>query len=441
MKLPVRLRPSRWATGSEWSLILLLGTAFLVSRYDFALLALALPDIQHDLGVREDQLGAFIAYARLGAVAAIPLALMADRMGRRKLLLATIAGFTLCSLATAFVSTWQQFAALQFAARAFTAADEMLSVVVVLEEVAARRRGWAVGVLAAIGGIGDGLAAALYPLAGQLPGEWRALYALAALPLLLLAYVRRSLKETERFEVVASSHRLGLAAFRDAIAARPRRFAALVAVSLSYHLPISAALSLMSKHLQETFGYTPSQVALLFIGAGSLALTGNLFGGALADRLGRRNSFAVACVVLAAAFAGFYLGPAWSAPVLWMAALSCFFASHAIFLAISGEAFPTVSRATIATLMIAVGALSSAAGLFAEGWLYEKLGSHQDAIASLLPAFLLTALLVRIALPETGQRELEDAVQDTTSVAEPQKAAAAQTAASSTHVASNAVPD
>lgn len=80
MKMPARLRPSQWATGSEWSLILLLGTAFLVSRSDFALLGLALPDIQRDLGVREDQLGAFIAYARLGAVAALPLALMAAKL-------------------------------------------------------------------------------------------------------------------------------------------------------------------------------------------------------------------------------------------------------------------------------------------------------------------------------------------------------------------------
>lgn len=441
MKMPARLRPSQWATGSEWSLILLLGTAFLVSRYDFALLGLALPDIQRDLGVREDQLGAFIAYARLGAVAALPLALMADRMGRRRLLIATIAGFTFCSLATAFVSTWQQFAALQFAARAFTAADEMLSVVVVLEEVAARRRGWAVGVLAAMGGIGDGLAAALYPLADQMPGEWRALYVLAAVPLLLLAYVRRSLKETLRFETAASSGALGLGAVAEAIAARPRRFAALVALSLSYHLPISAALSLMSKHLQGSFGYTPGQVALLFIGAGSFALTGNLFGGALADRLGRRNSLAIACIVLAAAFAGFYLGPAWSASVMWLVALTSFFASHAIFLAISGEAFPTVSRATIATLMIAVGALSSAIGLFAEGWLYERLESHEGAIAALLPAFILAALVARMALPETGQHELEDLVENGTDVPQPAMALSTQAATGSEIAGSSRVLD
>lgn len=50
------LWPSEPATGDEWRLILLLGTAFLISRYDFTLLALALPDIQRDLGVAERNL-------------------------------------------------------------------------------------------------------------------------------------------------------------------------------------------------------------------------------------------------------------------------------------------------------------------------------------------------------------------------------------------------
>ena len=147
------LWPDSKPTRHEWGLIALLGTAFLVSRYDFSLLSLALPNIQRDLGVSESELGPFLAYARLGAVAALPLAIMADRIGRRRLLLFTILGFSICSVATAFAQSWSSFAALQFLARAFTAADEMISVVVILEEIATKRRGWAVGILAAFGGL------------------------------------------------------------------------------------------------------------------------------------------------------------------------------------------------------------------------------------------------------------------------------------------------
>jgi MFS transporter, putative metabolite:H+ symporter len=402
------LWPSEKPTREERSLILLLGTAFLVSRYDFTLLALALPDIQRDLGVAERDLGEFVAYARLGAVAALPFAMMADRMGRRALLLITIIGFTLCSAATAFVTNWQAFAALQFAARAFTAADEMISVVVILEELAIRRRGWAVGMLAAFGGLGDGLAAALYPLSKALPGEWRALYLLAALPLLLIVYVRRNLKETARFEMVSSGHLAGWRAIRTTLAAQPRKLTALLFVSVAYHIPIAAALSLMSKFLQETHAYTKGQVSILFIGAGAVALLGNLIGGTLTDRIGRRRGFALFCFMMAGGFTVFYNAPTSAVPFAWAFALFAFLASHAVFLAISGEAFPTVSRVTVASLMLAVGSIATAMGLFLEGWLYGLFGNHESAIVCLLPAFVIAGIAALFLLPETSGTELPD---------------------------------
>jgi predicted MFS family arabinose efflux permease len=400
--------PSEKATRSEWQLILLLGTAFLVSRYDFTLLALALPDIQRELGVAERDLGAFVAYARLGAIAALPLALMSDRMGRRKLLLATIVGFTICSVATAFATNWPTFATLQFVSRAFTAADEMISVVVILEEVAIRRRGWAVGVLAAFGGLGDGLAAAFYPLSKFLPGEWRALYFLAALPLTLIIFLRTNLKETARFETIAAGPNSGWKAIWKTLSGEPAKLAALLFVSATYHVPISAALSLMSKFLQETHDYSRGQVSILFIVAGAFALIGNLVGGSLTDKIGRRAGFAVFCVLMTIGFGVFYSAPASIIPYAWAFALFAFLASHAVFLSIAGEAFPTVSRTTVASLMLAVGSAATAGGLVIEGWLYGASGSHATSILYLLPAFLIAGIAALFLLPETSGTELSD---------------------------------
>jgi predicted MFS family arabinose efflux permease len=407
-RLPEWLWPRERATASEWQLILLLGTAFLVSRYDFTLLSLALPDIQRDLGVAERDLGVFIAYARLGALAALPFALLADRVGRRRLLLATIIGFTLCSVASAFATNWHAFAGLQFASRAFTAADEMLSVVVILEEVDKRRRGWAVGVLAAFGGLGDGLAAAFYPLSKGLPGEWRALYVLAVLPLILIIFLRRNLKETNRFAKVASNGQVEWKNLVATLTSERRKLLALLLVSALYHVPIAAALSLMSKFLQEQHDYSRAQVSVLFIIAGAFALLGNLVGGSLTDKIGRRAGFALVCVMMTLGFGMFYSAPTVLVPYAWGFALFAFLASHAIFLAMAGEAFPTVSRATVASLMLAVGALASAAGLLVEGWVYAKFESHATGVLWLVPSFLVAGFTALKFLPETSGKELAE---------------------------------
>jgi MFS family permease len=68
------------------------------------------------------------------------------------------------------------------------------------EELGARRRGFALGVLAALGSLGNALAFIGLGFIEVLPFGWRSLYLLGAFPLLLLAWIRRTLPETRRFE-------------------------------------------------------------------------------------------------------------------------------------------------------------------------------------------------------------------------------------------------
>lgn len=178
---------------SQHRLLLLLGTAFALNNYDFGILSLALPQIQADLHVAEEEAGRLAAVARLGVLPALLFGLLADRHGRRRLLVFTVIGFSVCTLLTAFVRTAAEFMLLQFLARVFTAAEEMLAIVVVTEELDADARGWGVGVLAAFGGLGHGLASLLYAQVEAMPYGWRSLYVLGAAPLLLLAWLRRGL--------------------------------------------------------------------------------------------------------------------------------------------------------------------------------------------------------------------------------------------------------
>ena len=125
----------------ERRLLAVLGFTFLLNQYDMALAGLALPQIQADIGIAEADVGPLLGTIRLGAGAALIFALAADRVGRRKLLLFTILGFTLCTTLTAIATTPATFAAFQLGARSCIAAEEVIAIVLVAEAMRAGVRG------------------------------------------------------------------------------------------------------------------------------------------------------------------------------------------------------------------------------------------------------------------------------------------------------------
>src|SRR5580698_9040331 len=76
----------------------------------------------------------------------------------------------------------------------------MLLLVVIAEEIAAKARGWANSTIVAFYFFGAGLAALVFGAVTVLPYGWRALYVIGAVPLFLVAFLRRRLPETKRFE-------------------------------------------------------------------------------------------------------------------------------------------------------------------------------------------------------------------------------------------------
>ena len=211
--------------------ILLVGAAALFAGFDQNIFGLAIPQIQVELQIPENQVGLTAAYFRIAAIFALLLAASADIVGRRQLLLVTLlaqAGFTLL---TAFAPGYQSFVWAQFFTRVFGYAEEMLCFVVVAEVVAAQARGWGNGALSAMYYFGAGLASLVFAAVNLLPYGWRALYVIGALPLFAIAYLRRHLPETERFaarEGIGSKSAQALRLVRDIARQYPRRVALVV---------------------------------------------------------------------------------------------------------------------------------------------------------------------------------------------------------------------
>jgi len=392
----------------------LLGLTLLINHYDFALLSLALPQIQAGLAIPEDRVGSVVASVRLGVIPAILLAFLADRVGRRRLLVATILGFTLCTTLTAFARDAAEFAALQFGARMFIAAEEMLAVVVIAEELGAQSRGFGIGILSAFGALGFGTAALALALVEVLPFGWRALYLVGAVPLLWVAWLRRRVPETRRFEAEREARRgeTGLAAslrpLRDLVRRYPRRMLALCAAIVPSALVAITAAAFVSKYLQDTQGWRPGQVTLLYAVAGFLVFVSMVAAGSLADRFGRRSVMAVALILNAIGIAGFYHTTGGWIVASWVLMMACGVAIDVLFSALGTELFPTSYRSTASGVRAAVGTIAGSTGLWLEGWIYPLAGSHAVAITWLLGLAWIAPIVVLLLLPETARRELEE---------------------------------
>ena len=398
----------------QWSVLGLLSAAEFFEHYDVGLMSLALAQLQADLQIPESQIGQVSAIARLGVLPALALTVMADRIGRRRLLLGTIVGFTVTTFLTAFSRTAEEYIALQFLSRFFIAGEAMLAVVVLAEELRARDRGWGIGMLGALGALGHGAAALVFGFVDVLPFGWRALYGLGVVPLLFLAWFRRNLRETQRFE----EHRAGRADgahWTDALRPLgslfrmyPGRLAALSVAVLAFDFVIASAYTFVPKTLQEQHGYTPGGVSTLMILGGALGILGNVAAGTFADRFGRRAVLVVAIGANAVALLGFYHGTGAWIPPAWIFAIFTITGISVLFKALGSELFPTSYRSTASGVRAVASTLGASAGLALEGVLYTYAGSHALAITWMMPVLVVPPLVILLFVPETATRELEE---------------------------------
>lgn len=398
----------------ERRLLGLLGAASFFSQYDEGLLALLLVQIQADLGIAEADLGLLGSLVRLGALPAFGLLLAADRVGRRRMLFATIAGYTLFTAATALAPGFGALVALQFGARLFVTAELLLAMVVIVEEFPPGRRGFGIGILGSLALLGRGFSVALFGAIEVIPFGWRGLYALGVLPLLAITLLRRSLRETRRFEASrgAQEPRRSLAGWLAPVAALarhyPMRLASVVTVGFFWSFSNGPVDFFLPKYFQQVLGWSPRSFSLLAIGGGAIALGGHVAAGWASDRHGRRRVLLFFTVVEPLVAIALYtvLGPGVAALfVLWMCAS---IAADVVGDTYGKELFPTSARGTAAGLSRVAVTLGSVLGLAVEAALFARFGAHWAPVRLVAATGLAVPLVAWLAYPETAGRTLEE---------------------------------
>jgi MFS family permease len=413
--LPPGLRPKVAMTRAEERVFLLVGVAMLFAGFDQNVYGLAIPQIQLSLHIPEDLVGPTVTYFRFAAFPALLLAMTADLVGRRRLLLFTLFGQATFTLATAFAQTYPQFVWFQILTRVFGYAEEMLCIVVIVEEVAAAARGWAAGALSALNYTGAGLAALCFAVIDWLPGQWRALYVIGGFSLFFVAILRRRLPETKRFQIrreeVQRLHaRIGsaLEVLRKLLHEYPGRIALILVIAAAWGFAIGPATVLQSKYLQDALGFHKLQTTLLIVPGGLLALWLNILMGRTSDRIGRRLSIFLMMTLCGAGYAVFYSGLHGPfIPPLWIVSFFAFFSADALMAALAIEIVPTAYRATVGGLRYMVEIFMGGVSLWLEGYWYDRFHAHGPAISVALAAIAVSLALV-FFLPEPAGKVLED---------------------------------
>jgi len=398
--------------------------AWVFAVYDFILFGTLLPQIGSHFGwneVEQAELATWVAVG--GAVVALAIGPLVDKLGRRMGIIVTVGGAALCSLLTALGGSWgkgaltgiRSVAGLGYAEQTVNATYLAEMYAAIDDPVLNRRKGfiyslvqggWPIGALVA-----SALTALLMPIIG-----WQGSFIFAALPSFVIALLALKLKETPQFQIHQHIHQLRDAGQNE----QARQVAHDYQVDYNAHQKSGLAAAFRGTSLRATlvlggavlinwfaiqiFSVLGTTVItkvhnvsfanslLILVLSNLVGYCGYLAHGWLGDRFGRRNVIAVGWMLGGLSFAAMLYCPDNFTIIVALYSIGLFFliGPYAAALFFISESFPTAIRATAGSLIGAMGPVGAiVAGIGTTSVLSD--GGHWQSAAlwfGALPCFL-----------------------------------------------------
>jgi MFS family permease len=379
--------------------------------------------------------GILVAITLLGwAVGGVLGGIVADYLGRKRTMMATIFLYAIFTGLTAFVQSWPQMALFRFMTGVGLGGEWATGATLIAESWPARARAKGQGIMQSAFGWGSLLAAAVWYFLGSLggPSAWRYLFLVGVIPAFFVLYIRRHVHESEKWLQRHTERKQLQRRRRSGVRlSGEERVAADFTLAVVFRNPQLRRLLLlcMVMSLATTLGYwavsswipayaesvaeaasagDPARWAAL---AGVLynvgAIVGYLAAGFLADVIGRRPL--LVC---------FFVGSLLTTPLVYWwahtpATLVAAAAVNGVFtlgqfawMAIyPPELFPTALRCTAVGLIFNTARFISCLGPLLAGLLIARLGGF-SATALLFSLIYFLGLCAVPLLPETTGRPL-----------------------------------
>jgi MFS family permease len=427
-----RIAPARWYHGVsryQWLVLVIAPAGWVFDAYEGQVFNITRSDLLTDvLHAAHDApdvrrfgdvfLGVFLAG---GAFGGILFGSLADRWGRKPVMVATILFYSLFAGLTYFVTQLWQVGLLRFMVAMGVGGEWAVAATLVAEVFPKHARAHASGIFHATSCLGTWLAAA----AGLAVGvQWRYAYLISVLPALLVLWVWASVEEPESWTAARDRAAIGsggkLGSFRELFFHRvwgPRALLGMVlaAVGLGTFWSVTVAgQDLMLDLLRR--GGMPSAAAAgqakfaygvvetVGMGLGLLAF------GPICVRLGRRPTFILMQVLsLIVVPVTCYL-PTTATQLLWLLPAFGFvtLSIHAGFAIYFPELFPHHLRSTGAGFCFNAGRLAASPVLIFSGSLKALPGVGLRLAITLMSLLFVIGILAVLFLPETKDRPLPE---------------------------------
>ncbi|MDG2429003.1 MAG: MFS transporter [Acidimicrobiales bacterium] len=364
-----------------------------------------------EFGRSDTAQGVTLAAVRLGIVVTLAVVALADRRGRRRLLIATaILAVTTTALGALSPDLWF-LGGTQLIGRGLTTGMGILIGVYAAEELPRGARAYGVSVLALSAALGAGMAVWVLPVADLDPRAWRTIYLVPLLALPGLLAVGRRLPESRRFtantpDKEPSNQFTHTTEHEGQRREEKRRLLLLAGAAFLLLVFAAPASQFQNDFLKDQRGFSAAGITLFTLLTTTPAGIGLFLAGRVADTRGRRG---VAAIGLLGGTTFIVIGYNATGALMWGSTLAgSLISSLTVALGVYGpELFSTKNRARANGLVVTLGVTGSATGLLVVGILSDQFGSYGPAFTIVAIGPVLAAVLVLRWFPETARVELE----------------------------------
>ena len=289
-------RHSFFAALGGWSL-----DAFDFFLYVFCLRAIS-AEFHTDVKAVAEGIFLTLAFRPLGALA---FGWLAERYGRRPILMLNVLSYSALELASAFAPSLGALLALR-ALFGFAMGGEWgVGAALALETLPSRGRGFFSGLLQEGYVIGYLLASVVFATAFTFVG-WRGMFVIGALPAALVFYIRRAVDESPAWLAGRSRQRVSVAQLWAAVRNHASTFLFLVVLMACFNAFSHGSQDLYPTFLQAQHGFSAAVTGTIAIVMNLGALAGGVFFGTLSERIGRKRA------IMLAAAAALPMIPLWA---------------------------------------------------------------------------------------------------------------------------------